>query len=311
MFSTFKQKLLLIAYVIIILSIPLGSYLVSQQQNLKSKAAETKQSNQIAKVTPRPKPKPTPSLLDNSSSNLDKSLKELLNPTPTPEGAGQSPTIATSFGPTLSLKVSLEGRPKDNQKTKLFVGILEGTVSLNPKFLLTFMVDVPSAGSYGNLSLAGLSTGSKYTAILKGTAQIATSSAFVMNPAETKLNNGEAVNLTTGDLNEDNVINSADYSIIQKAYGSKSGSANEQSSSSSKNWNENVDFNKDGVINTFDNAIVIKNLGKIGDSGVWTSTTPQATKSASLSPDANTLPVGSVNGSDTGYWIWVPQLTNR
>lgn len=299
MFSTFKQRLLLIAYIIIILSVPVGSYLVSQYQNLKSKAQESK-SNQLAQVTPRPLPKTTPDtdLLNDSQSDLETSLEELLNPSPTPDSAGSSPTIASSFGPTLSLKVALEGRPQTNQKTKLFVGILEGSALSNPKFLLSFMVDVPETGSYSNLSLAGLSTGGQYTAILKGSAQIAGASTFVMSPAETKLNNGDAISLTSGDLNEDNVINTADYSIVQKAYGA---------TSASSNWNDNADLNKDGVVNTFDTAIVIKNLGKIGDSGVWTSTTPQATSSASLSPDSTNLPVGSVGGTETGYWLWIPK----
>ncbi len=299
MFSTFKQRLLLVAYIIIILSVPVGSYLVSQYQNLKSKAAEPG-AGKLAQVTPRPLPTATPdtSLLNDSSSKLNQSLQQLLNPSPTPAGS-DSPTIASSFGPTLSLKVGLEGRPPTNQKTKLFLGILEGSISSNPKFLLTFMVDVPASGSYGNLSLAGLSTGGQYTAILKGSAQIASASTFIMSPVETKLNNGDPINLTTGDLNEDNVINTADYSIIQKAYGSTPQSAN---------WNENADLNKDGVVNTFDSAIVIKNLGKVGDSGVWTSTLPKiASKSASLSPDATKLPVGAASGTDSGYWLWIPK----
>lgn len=273
---------------------PVGSYLVSQYQNLNSKAAETKNNQPLTQVTPPNDKK----LLDDSASKLDASLQELLN---SPATDSSSPTIASSFGPTLSLKILLEGRSLNNQKTKLFVGILEGLApSFNPKFLLTFMVDVPAGGSYGNLSLAGLSVGTNYTAILKGSAQIATSSAFVMSPTESKLNNGVAISLTAGDLNDDNIINVADYSIIQSSYGA---------TASSPNWNENADLNKDGIINTFDTAYVLKNLGKVGDSGVWTSTTSQASSSASLSPDASSLPVGSVNGSNSGYWIWVPSLS--
>ena len=287
MFSTFKSRLLLGLYIFILLSIPVGAYLASQHQSTKSSASEPKTNASKTTTT-----SPSKELLSTSESKAKLESSSSAS-------TDTSPTIATSFGPTLSLKVSLEGRLQTNQKTKLFVGILEGSALSNPKFLLTFMVDVPSSGSYGNLSLAGLSTGGQYTAILKGSAQIATASTFVMSPAETKLNSGDAVSLTSGDLNEDNVINTADYSIIQKAYGSTSASAN---------WNENADLNKDGVINTFDSAIVIKNLGKIGDSGVWTSTIPKtATSSASLSPESSVLPVGSVGGTDTGYWLWIPK----
>lgn len=290
MFSTFKQKLLVIAYIIIILSIPVGTYLVSQYQNLKSKASESKNSLPIVKVSPAPK--------TSDKIKVDSTLQDLLNATPEPEDS--TPTIATSFGPTLSLKVSLQGRPQNNQSAKLFVGILEGSVSLNPRFLLSFTIDLPESGEYSDLSLAGLTSGSQYTAILKSSAQIATASAFIMSPTVTKLNSGEAINLTSGDLNEDNTINSADYSIAQKAFGA---------TSTSSTWNENADFNKDGVINIFDVAIITKNFGKIGDSGVWVSSTPKtATGSASLTP--TNLPVGSVGGSTDGYWVFVPKVGN-
>lgn len=290
MFSTFKQKLLLIAYIIIILSIPVGTYLVSQYQNLKSKAAEPKTNLPLTKVSPAPKSADQP-------GQLNSTLKDLLKASPQPEGSS-SPTIATSFGPTLSLKVLPQGRPRDNQSTKLFVGIFEGSVSLNPRFLLSFIIDVPQSGEYSDLSLAGLSSGSSYTAILKGSAQIATSSAFIMSPTETKLNKGQAIILTTGDLNEDNAINTADYSIAQKAFGT---------TALSQNWNENADFNKDGVVNIFDVAIITKNLGKVGDSGSWISPLPKsATPSASLTSPDSVPAIGSPDQSQ-GYWLWIPK----
>ncbi|MBI2329884.1 hypothetical protein HYU94_00645, partial [Candidatus Daviesbacteria bacterium] len=276
MFSTFKQRLLLGIYVFILLSIPVGAYLSAQYTNTQSQASEQKSSKPIAKVTPKPIAKPS-----------SPTAKELLNVTSTagssseasssasPEPSSSSPTIATSFGPTLSFKVALEGRPAANQTGKVFVGIAEGTPASNPKFVLNFNVNLPASGEYQGLSLAGLSPGSKYTALIKGPAQIANAVTFTMSPIITNLSDGQTVNLTSGDLNEDNVINSADYSIIQKALGT---------SSNSSNWNENTDLNKDGIINTFDLGIVSKNLGKTGASGAWTSPIPKtATASASLS----------------------------
>lgn len=287
MFSTFQQKLLLIAYIIIILSIPTGTYLISQYQTFKSKALEPKPTpTPIVKVTPAAK-----------GSRLDSALEDLLKATPTPK-ATSSPTVATSFGPTLSFKITIEGRPTGDFAGKVFVGMMEGVIVANPKFLLSFMLDVPQSGEYGNLSLAGLSPGSRYTALLKGSAQIATSSVFIMSPTESKLNSGQALNLISGDLNEDNVINTADYSITQAALNSTSGRAN---------WNDNADFNKDGVINIFDISIILKNLGKVGDSGVWVSPVPTATASGSLTEDATELPVGSTGGSSSGYWLWIPK----
>lgn len=286
MFSTFKQRILLGVYIFIMLSIPIGAYLATQYQNVKSSAQETKPPPPAVKTTPKPISSAAKQLLNSSEENL----KSLQAPTPISE-ATSSPTIATSFGPTLSLKAILEGRPKDNQATKLFVGIMEGALTTNPKFLLSFSVDLKASGSYSNLSLAGLIIGSKYTALLKGSAQIATSSAFLMSPTSTNLNDGQALNMLTGDLNDDNVVNAADYSIAQKALGA---------TAKSSNWNENVDFNKDGVINTFDLAFITKNMGQVGASGAWTSPLPKtATASGSLSQ-----PVGA---GPQGYWLWIPK----
>lgn len=286
MFSTFKQRLMLGVYIFLILSIPVGAYLASQYQTIKSSAKETKPQLPTVKTTPLPAGRSTTSpaqdLLSASQTNLPKTVS-----TPSP----QPSTVATSFGPTLSLKATLEARPKDNQATRLFVGIVEGQISVNPKFLLSFSVDLPASGQFSNLSLAGLNPGSTYTAIIKGSAQIATSSAFMMSPTVTNLNDGQPLNLLSGDLNDDNTVNSADYSIAQKALGA---------TAKSSNWNGNADLNKDLVINAFDLAIITKNIGQIGASGAWTSPLPKtATPSGGLVPEAP-------QSSSSGYWIWIP-----
>lgn len=296
MFSTFKQRLLLGIYIFIILSIPIGAYLASQNQTYKSSATE----NKI-------KPKKTSSLPEATKSASTSAVKELLslsesNPSDSsdssPASESSSPTIANSFGPTLSLKAILEGRPKDNQTTKLFIGIIEGTLGANPKFLLSFSVDLPGSGIYDNLSLAGLNPGSQYTALLKGASQIATSSAFTMSPTVTNLNAGEALSLLTGDLNEDNVVNSADYAIVQKLLSINPASAN---------WNENADFNKDKIINLFDLGYITKNMGQAGASGVWTSPIPKvASPSGSLATPGVSFGSPGVS-SQEGYWMWIPR----
>lgn len=279
------MRLLMGVYVVVILSIPVGAYLVSQNQTIKTSASQPKTDTIIVKTTPKPTTA-AKELLNASQKSLISNTTE--SPTPQP-----SATTATSFGPTLNLKINIEGRTND-QSTRLFVGIMEGTLVNNPKFLLTFSVNLPSLGEYSNLSLAGLTSGTKYTAILKGSAQIATSSAFIMSPATTNLNNAEPVNILSGDLNDDNTINSSDYFIAQKALGSTATSAN---------WNANADFNKDGTVNIFDLSIISKNLGKIGDSGSWASTLSKvATPSASLTQP----PIGSAIGEE-GYWIWIPK----
>lgn len=288
MFSTFTQKLFLGIYIFIILSIPVGTYLVSQYQTIQSHAQEQKSTKPKVQVTPKPTTSPAKQLL--GSSQVSPHPNQTASPSPSPS----SPEIATSFGPTLSFKTALEGRSVGNQATKLFVGIAEGTLTSNPKFLLSFTVDLPPSGEYSNLSLAGLNPGSSYTVLLKGSAQIAASVAFTMSPTVTNLNAGQVINLTSGDLNDDNVISSADYTIARKTMGA---------TSKSSNWNANADINKDGVINAFDLGFITKNMGQIGASGAWTSPLPQgATPSANLTSPS----IGGPDGSE-GYWIWIPK----
>lgn len=300
MFETLTQKLLLAVYIFILLSIPVGTYLISQPQTTKSSASEKKLPETITSVTPKPATSPSRKAFDLSQVASNSAAVAAATTTPTPEPS--SPTVATSFGPTLSLKVAIEGRSSDNQATKLFVGIIEDNLTTNPKFVLSFSVDLPASGSYSNLSLAGLNPGSTYTALLKGSVQIASSVSFTMSPAVTNLNGGERITLTSGDLNEDNVINTADYSLAQKAIGA---------TARSSNWNENADMNADGVINTFDLGIIAKNIGKVGASGAWTSPIPKiATPSGGLTEPATGGPLdtsGSPRG-EAGHWIWVPNL---
>ena len=279
MFASLKLKLLLGLYVFLILSIPVGAYLASQRQTTKSEAKEEK--------PPVTKPiEPT------------QSPKNITLPSVAPKNEKSSSTPATTFGPTLNLKLILEGRPVSKMASKIFVGIAEAAASTNISYLLSFNIDLPDSGEFEGISLAGLSAGSNYQAIIKGPAQIATSSAFTMSPTVSNLNNGQPLTLITGDLNEDNVINSADYSIAKSLYGATEGLPN---------WNENVDFNLDGKINSLDLSIIIKNMTKTGDSGLWIST--PATGSAmlnDLNPMGTSATPSSYPSGNPGYWLWVP-----
>lgn len=272
MFSSVKSKILLGIYIFFILSIPVGTYFIQQRQ-FASVSAKAQAPNRTITHLP-----------DNqtSATSLSSQTAPKNSPTPTPSS---DTTLPSSYGPTLKLVLSLEGRPPGKQASKVFVGIADGPVSQKPKYLLTFSINLPDSGVFDGLSLAGLTSGNQYTAYIKGPAQIVAASTFTMSPSQTNLNSGQPILLLTGDLNEDNTINSSDYSIALSAYGANS---------SSRNWNALADFNLDGVINTYDLAIIRKNMTKIGDSGLWTSP-PPATKS------------GSPSG---GYWFWMPDLTN-
>lgn len=299
-----KHRLLIGLYIFIVVSIPIGAYLASQAQTLKSSAnSKTPTAKPGSSSAPTTTLTPAQSLLKQIEDNLAGNSPA---PSNTPS-SDTSTTAATSFGPTLSLKATIEGRASGSFATKLFIGIVEGTISENPKFLLSFTVDLPASGEYSNLSLAGLTPGTGYTALLKGAGQIATASSFTMSPTVTNLNDGVALNMKSGDLNEDNQVNSADLTILQSALGSTSTSAN---------WNSNADFNGDGIINSFDLSILSNNIGQIGASGVWVSPIPQnATASASLRTSdigGPASPAGGQGGpkdasGSAGYWLWIPK----
>lgn len=283
MFQTTQQKIILGVYLFLIFSIPLGAYVASQSQNIHPKANEpknvTKQATSSANL----------SALDALKNLSQKKVASTSAQSPLAEAAKSTSSAALSFGPTLNLKLILEGRPANNQVAKVFVGIAEGSAIVNPKYLLSFTINLPANGLFSGLSMAGLTTGTQYSAYIKGPAQIATSSAFTLGPSATNLNSGQPLTLLSGDLNEDNSINSADFAIAKGLYGT---------TTASSNWNDNVDLNKDGVINAADLAYIIKNLGKTGQSGVWQST-----------PKTGGIPQGGPEASRSGgYWFWMPDL---
>lgn len=294
MFSTWKQRIALGIYLFLVLSIPLGSYLVSQRTQVKSKAFEEtdKIVNKVSDATPSgsARDKIRDLLLSSSSS---------ASPSPSPS---VTPTTAISFGPTLNFKLTLEGRPTNPSKQagKVFIGITKGlALGKQSTYLLSFTIDLPDAGEYEGLSLAGLDAGSQYTAYIKPTAQIATSSAFVMSPGITALNSNRTISLLTGDLNQDNVIDQADYNIALAAYGTHTEGIN---------WNPTADFNLDGVVNNYDLAYIVKNIQKVGVSGPWISSRSAELKSSQSigGADDQLIPQLAPDGQ-SGYWIWVPK----
>lgn len=296
-------------FAILFISIPTGTYLLSQTLKPKtvpssSQKKPAKTTTEVSNPTEVPKTNPLDDLKQNSANKLKADSGKASAPeeeTGTEEPTSNEGEVEVSFGPTLDFKIILEGRPTSDQSTKLFLGISQGTnITSNPKYILSFTVNMPKSGEFKGVSLAGLESGNKYTAILKAPAQIATSSAFIATPTKTLLNEGNPLTLTTGDLNEDNLIDTTDVSIAQKAYGALPSSAN---------WNANADLNLDQIINNFDVGIIQKNKGKIGATGAWYSKVSTASSSASLYH-----PIGPASGgqapsqpiSTGGYWIWVP-----
>lgn len=303
---TMRDRIIIGVVILLTLLIPTGAYVLSLRYKTQSSASEYK-----APVTSA-KPEAT------TSSRLQEALDRLNNEgkttTPT-SNVGTQTTTETGLdntssdtqlilGPSLGFSVVLQGRPLDNQTTRAFLGIAAGTPTTRPNYLLSFMVNIPASGSFDGISLSGLDTGQTYTAYLKGDAQIATSSSFVVKATPTNL---ATLNLVTGDVNEDNVIDNLDYNVVKAAVGA---------TPSSSKWNALYDFNMDNVINSWDLNIVLSNLGKIGASGAWYSYTPISTASAQTTLAPTPPNVGSESSEITpgtngtqgkpGYWMWVP-----
>lgn len=275
------QKLPLFLIIFFLTFTPLLAYLVSvrfQTQDFLNLQKLVQQTNSVSQ--------PNISALDQ----LRKNLEEKFNNSP------QNSQNTPSNGPTLRFQLAIEGRTND-QSTRLFVGIAPGSITNNPSFVLSFLVDIPASGVGSGLPITGLDIGSTYTAYLKGSAQLTKGVTFTYQPLNNDLG---TVNLISGDLNEDNQINSADLEIERKLVGK---------TPSSPDWNKDADFDQDGVINNIDLTYISKNLGKVGDSGPWVSSPLNQAKTLGISTNSGRPDITKESTpSSSGYWLWIPRF---
>ncbi|MDO8638163.1 MAG: dockerin type I repeat-containing protein [Candidatus Daviesbacteria bacterium] len=301
MFDFDKKTLLILGgFIIIVIAIPFTAVMVKQTQVFRSRASEIKVSTSSAERVisdsvaqnganeiPATSPLDELTKLVQSSPSVTPSANSTDNPATT--GPTPTPYVNLGFGPTLNISIAIQGRPTNKQAVRAFIGLAGNTPVKNPTYVLTFTVDFPEDGIFRGLSLAGLNPGSTYSVYIKGPGQIDSASFFVMSPTESTVNSNQAISLLSGDLNDDNTINSTDYTIAKNLYGT---------TPTSRAWNKNADFNRDNIINTYDLGYVTSNLGKTGASGTWFSPPPQATSSGS--------PSGGPASPTGGYWLWMP-----
>lgn len=301
---TRNQIIALVGFLILVAAIPFGMLLVKQSQIFSSKAAGPQVAPIIPQVATTPKEVPATSpmgALEKYLSTAAATIAPSATPTPAPAS-----TAAVSFGPTLDFTINIEGRPNGHEAiNNIFVGIAPGaTSSARPNFLLSFTVNVGDSGKYSGLSLAGLDPSSIYTAYIKGPGQIDSAATFSLGPAVTKLNGGQPITLLSGDVNDDDTVNTADYGIVKGLLGKKTGDPD---------FNPRADFNGDGIINILDLAYITKNFGKTGVSGPWYSPvpTPPPLATSSANPAGAALNPQESTSTDSGtpahgYWVWVP-----
>lgn len=293
-----RDRIIIAAIIIITILIPTGAYVMSLRFKTQSQAQEYKTpvTSNKTEATTSSKLKEALDRLSQTQNSTGNSGKTAGTQTTTTVTGTDDNTSGPSeaqlvLGPTLGFSLILQGRPLDNQSNKVFLGIAAGQPTTKPTYLLSFLVTIPASGSFDGISLSGLNTGSTYSAYIKGAAQIATASAFVVKTTPVSLG---AQNLLTGDVNEDNVIDILDYKLVKAAL---------ISTPSSANWNALYDFNLDNVINSWDLNIILTNLGKTGASGAWYSYTPLATASAYTSGGPQE---GSEEKPKDGIWMWLP-----
>ncbi len=272
--QTRRDKIIAASFIALIVLIPTSSALIAQR--LKAGNPSVNYDRTVTNENPKEVPKTVPGQ-NTTTADIPNSTAEenAVNQLIANENTAQ-----ISFGPSLNFQLVLQGRPKANQADKVFLGIAQGAPQLNPQYILSFMVDLAADGIYKNLGVAGLDTGTQYTAYFKGSSQIATASSFTLKPA---FNDLGVSNLLSGYLNEDNIVNSADYSICANAMGM---------TVTSPNWNGNIDINKDGVINVFDLGFIVNNFNQVGASGVWQSTPAISTPSGT--PNGGNSSLGSI-----------------
>lgn len=297
-----RDRIIIAAIIILTILIPSGTYVLSLRFKTESQA----QQYNTPVTSPKTEAATTSSRLKEALDRLNQtqnqtggSSGQTSGAQTTTETGTDNNTVSVSeaqlvLGPTLGFSLILQGRSLDNQSTTAFLGIAAGQPTTKPTYLLSFMVTIPSSGSFDGISLSGLDSGATYTAYIKGKAQIATASAFVVKATPTNLG---ALNLLTGDVNEDNVIDILDYNLVKAAIGL---------TASSPGWNPLYDFNLDNVINSWDLNIILGNLNKTGASGAWYSYTPISTASAYTSGGPTEEIQPGTQEKESGLWMWLP-----
>ena len=291
-----KEKIVLAAIMLLLILIPSGSVLIAQRSKISDNSPAGKAP--AGPVTSARPDNSTPSKLESDINNTGEDDSD--------DDYGTSDSsVKTYFGPTLSFKINIEGRPATDQSGKIFVGLTAGDNPASPQFLLSFLIDLPKNGEKKDISLAGLSQGTTYTAYLKGSAQIATASAFTIKPTGNDLG---TLTLLTGDVNEDNIVNNSDYDLVKAKLNSKP---------TSSNWNPIYDFNLDNIVNSRDLSFVTKNLNQSGASGPWYSKSPfqNPTQTSSAvpvekesigGPSPEPIQDNLMKPDSDGYWLFIP-----
>lgn len=294
-----ENRLILAVITFLFLLIPLTSYLMIQKaefEHLIDPRFTTPKQSSFPEIN-------VPQTNANSLQEMKNNIASLPSATPGFIMDGEPAVLsaeASSSG--LKLRVKMDERPVNNQATELFVGIGQGEAQANPKYVLSFLVDLDESGQYSGISLTGLDPNSIYTAYIKGVSQLATTREFTYHPGLIDLG---LIPLISGDVNEDNIIDQNDLLLVKQSIGL---------TPKSPDFDSALDVNNDGVINGLDLSIVNQNMGKTGEAGViipdnmTASTAHGIQQSATLETDLDTGSPEASSSAKDGYWLWIPKL---
>lgn len=277
-----SHTLNLLAFLVVLLAIPLTVFIAQQQQELRQRAQETAPTPSPtieptltatpSTSTPTPSPNPTlppaggpASYLETATPTQSPSATvEPTQPTATPASTS-TPTPTLILGRTkilFSLKLGGIGsgrnpNPVNTHKpfnVQVFNSNAENVVNKNgtisydrPNEFFISEFDTEAALQPGQYNIKVTVGG--YLAKLISDVQITTPSS------DTTVDSIPAVTLTVGDINNDNELSIADYNILVGCFGGKA-----NTSSCEITNRQLADLNDDGAIDGIDYNIFLRNL---------------------------------------------------
>lgn len=269
-----SHTLSLLAFLVVLLAIPLTVFITQQQQELRQRAQETAPTPSPtieptltatpSTSTPTPSPTPLPPTETATPTQSPSATVEPTQPTATPTPTS-TPTPTLILGRTkilFSLKLGGIGsgrnpNPVNTRKpfnVQVFNSNAENVVNKNgtisydrPSELFISDFDTETALQPGQYNIKVTVGG--YLAKLISDVQITTPSS------DATVNSVSAVTLTVGDINNDNELSIADYNILIGCFGGKA-----NTSSCEITNRQLADLNDDEAIDGVDYNIFLRNL---------------------------------------------------
>ncbi len=168
-------------------------------------------------------------------------------------GTADSLGITTQFSAVIfhsvAGTVTLEGSANPAQPVILRLTNLDTSVTL-PPINQTLM---SATGSQGTFSLTGVPAG-RYALNVKGQQWLAASQNVDLTTANVS---GLALRLLAGDANNDNSVDSSDFTVLIGAY-------NSDATIPGSGYDSRADFNNDGSVDSSDFTLLINNFGQVG-----------------------------------------------